>query len=158
MTRSWPFVALATAAGRPAHRELSRALLLLVPGAIGIGLWPRTRWVTVCAVVTVCAWLVTTIRVRQAGGPARVALLAGASRDHAARRWLRCCPTTRGHLGAALGRPRVGVVAAAGLGVGLGGMALSSGLPDAQSIVGPIVGSVVAAGLAGLLAWHLLRR
>jgi hypothetical protein len=37
-------------------------------------------------------------------------------------------------------------------------MALAGKLPAVRSVVGPIVGSVAAAGLAGLLAWHLLRR
>jgi hypothetical protein len=45
-----------------------------------------------------------------------------------------------------------------GLVLGLGGMAAADALPDARSLVGPIAGSLVAVGLAGLLAWHLRRR
>jgi hypothetical protein len=51
----------------------------------------------------------------------------------------------------------VGAVLGVGLVLGVGGMAIVSQLSPVQSLVGPIVGSLVAAGLTGLLAWHLRR-
>jgi hypothetical protein len=52
----------------------------------------------------------------------------------------------------------VGVVLAASLAVAMGGLAIADQLPGTRTAIGPIVGSLVAAGLAGLLAWHLRRR
>jgi uncharacterized protein (DUF697 family) len=53
---------------------------------------------------------------------------------------------------------RVATVLVAGLGVGIGGMALVRLLTQIPSAVGPIVGSVVAAVLVGVTAWQLRRR
>ena len=50
---------------------------------------------------------------------------------------------------------RTAGVTAVALAFGLGGLALAQGLPATRSSVGPIVGSVIAVGLAGLLAWLL---
>ena len=42
--------------------------------------------------------------------------------------------------------------------VGVGGMLAATVLPAFSTIVGPMVGSLVAAGLAFLLVWHVRGR
>jgi hypothetical protein len=53
---------------------------------------------------------------------------------------------------------RVGAVLGASLAAALVGLAIASRLPAEQTVIGPIIGSVLAAGVVGVLAWHLRRR
>jgi hypothetical protein len=138
----------------------ARLSLLAVPVAAGVGLFPRTRWVTVVAVVAVLAWLTSTIGFDDAVALWRVALLAAALYlMHAAAAMAAVLPHDSIVPGRILVRwaGRVGAVLGVGLVLGVGGMAIVSQLSPVQSLVGPIVGSLVAAGLTGLLAWHLRR-
>jgi hypothetical protein len=134
---------------------------LLVPIALAVALFPRTRWVTLVALLVAGGWLVTTLAFSEPVRAWRLGALMVALYVM--------------HSGAALGAVlphdgavapgvllrwagRTGTVLAASLVVGLGGLLASAVLPSARSVVGPIVGSAVAAGLAFLLAWHLRRR
>lgn len=140
---------------------LLRVAASLFAIAVAVALAPRTRWVSLVALLAIGAWLVTTIGFGEEPTVARVALLGAAL-------YLM-------HTGAALAAVlpydcavgpgvllrwlrRVGAVLGLSLLVGAGGMAVAGQLPATPSVIGPIVGSVVAAGLAGLLAWHLRRR
>jgi hypothetical protein len=140
----------------------SAKVLLVIPVALGVSLWPRTRWVTLVAVLCLGGWLVATLSEVVAPDPARVAVLAAAL-------YLM-------HAGAALAAVlphdcvvspgvllrwglRVGSVVAVSLAIGISGMIGATQLTSARSVVGPIVGSIVVASLVGLLVWQVrLRR
>jgi hypothetical protein len=47
---------------------------------------------------------------------------------------------------------RQGAVLAAGLGIGLAGMAAATLIPPTPTLIGPLVGALVAAAIAALLA------
>jgi hypothetical protein len=134
----------------------------VVPLAVVVGLFPRGRWVGVAALLMVAAWLVTTIAY-EAGPvqPWRVGALAGALYVmHTAAALAAVLPydsiVSAGMVARWAIRSLLVLLASAGL--GLIGMVVLSQLRPVQSIIGPVVGSVVAAGLVGLLAWHLRRR
>jgi hypothetical protein len=129
--------------------------------AAAVGVFPRSRWVGLFLIGVVFEWLGTTIVFAEPAGLPRVGVLAAA--------------LYLVHSAAALGAVlpydcvvpasvylhwagRVTTVLVVGVVVGVGGMAVAAFLPSARSVVGPIVGSVIAAGLAGLLAWHVRRR
>lgn len=139
----------------------ARVGLAAAVAAGAVGFFPRTRWVGLFIVAVVAEWLLTTIGFGLPAGLVRVGLLTAA--------------IYLVHAGAALAAvlpydcavprtvvvawaTRVGSVLVAGLVVGLGGLLVAQFLPSARTVAGPIVGSVIAAGLAGLLAWHLRRR
>jgi hypothetical protein len=136
-------------------------LYLLAPVALAVALFPRTRLVTIVASLVVLGWLGSTIAFGEAVTPWRLAGLAAALYlMHVAAtlaavlpydcvvapatlmRWL-------GHTAAVLG---------ASLALGLGGLVAAAVIPGTRSILGPIVGSGVAVGLAFLLVWYLRRR
>ena len=159
-------VALATAlptasvlAGPPS--VLLRVVLTLIVVSGGVGLFPRSRWVSLVALGAIGIWLTATIGFDVAVTVPRVGLLAGALYlMHAASAFAAALPYDCAVATGVLLRwlRRVGSVLGLSLLVGLGGMVVTGRLPAARSVVGPIVGSIVAAGLAGLLAWHLRRR
>jgi len=126
-----------------------------------VGLFPRTRWVGLLLSTVVVEWLTATIGLESAIGPVRLGLLAvGVYLTHAVAGLaavlpydsLVAWPVVWSWAG------RVLTVLVVGVGVGLGGWGLTAVLPSTRSVVGPIIGSVVAAALAGLLAWHLRRK
>jgi hypothetical protein len=140
---------------------LIRIGVTLVAVSVGVGLFPRTRWVSLVAVAVIGLWLISTIGLGEAVTLPRVGLLAAALYlMHAAAALAAVLPYDCWVAPAMLLRwlGRVGRVLGLSLLVGLGGMAVTGQLPAVRSVVGPIVGSAVAASLAGLLAWHLRRR
>jgi hypothetical protein len=138
-----------------------RLLVVIVPVAVGVGLFPRTRWVGFVSLGTVLLWLLATIGFDDPVDPLRVGLLAASlyllhsAAAMAAVLPYDCVVAPRILLRWA---GRVLTVLAVALPLGIGGTAAFALLPSEGSVVGPIVGSVVAAGLAGLLAWLLRRR
>ncbi len=53
---------------------------------------------------------------------------------------------------------RTAGVTATGLGVGLFGLVLASNLETVPSLIGPIVGTLLAGVIVGLIVWQLRRR
>jgi hypothetical protein len=146
--------------GMGASGVVRAAAVIAVP-AVFVGVLPRTRWVTMHAVVTVLLWVFSSVGLNEPAGPGRVALLAGALYVmHAAATLAAVLPTDAVLAPGVAGRwaARTAAVTVVGLVFGVGGLLATQGLPEVQSMVGPIVGWFVAVGLAGLLAWLLIRR
>lgn len=146
----------------PAEVAGSPRFLVAAPVALGVALFPRTRWITVVLLLTVFAWLVTSIAFED--GPVSIGRVAAIGLSlyltHACATLAAVLPYDSVVSPGLLARwaLRTGAVLALSLGFGAGAMAVLDQLRPVQSVVGPIVGSVIAAGLAGLLAWHLRRR
>jgi hypothetical protein len=137
--------------------------LVLVAGLVGtvVALWPRGRWVTLVALGAILVWIVATLALGESTGLVRVGALAAALYVmHAAAALAAVLPFDTVVAPAVLYRwaGRVLSVLGGSLVVSLGAYALASQVPTARSVVGPGVGSAVAAGLVGFLAWLLLRR
>ncbi len=134
---------------------------LLVPFALGVGLFPRTGWVSVTLLIAVALWMLDTI-VQATEEPLwRVGLLAASLYvAHAAAALAAALPYDAAAGSAMLVRwcARLAAVTTISVGLGLAGMAVLTRLPAERGIIGPIVGSAVAAGLVGVLAWQLRRR
>jgi hypothetical protein len=157
MTAAGAALALAT----PVELLTARPAMLLVPAAIGVGLFPRTRWVTLTALLAVLGWLLSTLAFDVPVEAWRVGLLAAALYVMHSSAALAAvlpydCLVTPGTLLRWLGRT-LGVIGIS-VGVGLAGLLATQQIEPTRSVVGPIAGSVVAALLAGVLAWHLRRR
>ena len=138
----------------------SRALFLVPVGAI-VGLLPRSRVVTLIALLTVMAWLLSTIGYGEEATLTRTGgLAAGLYVMHAAAAMAAVVPYDAVVAPAALLRwaLRVACVVSVSAGVALGMMTLIEHLQVVRTLVAPILGSVIAAGIVGLLAWHLRRR
>jgi hypothetical protein len=126
-----------------------------------VGLFPRTRWVGTFLLGVIGLWLVATIGYGVGVDLVRVGGLAACLYlTHAASALAAVLPYDALVPGPVLRRwaGRVATVLVVGVGVGVGGMALVRLLTEIPSSVGPIVGSVVAALLAGVTAWQLRRR
>jgi hypothetical protein len=132
-----------------------------VPFAIGVGLFPRTRFVTVTALLALLLWLLNTFTDDTDPSLAHVGLLAAALYVmHSAAALAAVLPYD-----AAVSRDvllrwagRASGVTAVGVGTGLAGMAVLGRLPSDRSVVGPMVGAIVAALLVGVLTLQLRRR
>jgi hypothetical protein len=138
-----------------------RPAVILAPAAICVGVLPRSPWVTFYAGVVVALWLYTTLGLGEPVHAWRVgALTAALFLMHSSATLAAVLPHDAVVAPGVLARwvRRAGAMLGVGLVLGLGGMAAADALPDARSLVGPIAGSLVAVGLAGLLAWHLRRR
>jgi len=136
-------------------------VFLVGTGAAAIGLFPRTWWVGFYLFLVVGLWMITTVGL---GLPAELVRIGGLSAcvylTHSAAALAAAVPYDAMIPGRVLRRwaGRSVTVLVAGIGVGVGGVALIRLIVEVPSVVGPIVGSVVAAALAGLLVWHLRRR
>jgi hypothetical protein len=144
----------------PASVLSSAKVVLFLPVALGVGLFPRTRWVSVAALITIVEWLVATIGLGTSVELARLAaLMVGLYLMHSAAALAAVlpydCVVTPGMV--ARWARRVVVVLGASLVVGLGGMAVADQLVATPTLLGPVAGALVAAALAGLLAWQLRR-
>ena len=134
---------------------------LALPLAAGVGLFPRTRIVSLTLSLSVLGWLVSTLGL---GAPVTLWRIAGLTvalyATHSGATLGAVLPYDCTVAPAVLWRwaGRTLAVVAAGLVVGVGGLVLAVILPGASSVVGPVVGSAVAAGLAFLLAWNVRRR
>jgi hypothetical protein len=150
---------LAAVAAFAAVAPQSRQAFVFIPLGVAVALFPRTRIVTIAAVVAILLWLIDTIGVSSIP-VGRLAVLAGSLYVmHSATAIASVLPYDAAVAGAVLGRwaRRVAVVTAVGVGVGLAGMALIGQLPAQRSIIGPIVGAVVAAALVAVLALQYRR-
>jgi hypothetical protein len=134
---------------------------LLLPVGLGVALFPRTRWVSIVALLAVLGWLVTTVVL---GEPVSAWRLGGLGVAlyvmHSAATLAAVLPLDAVVAPGALLRwlGRTGAVLGASLLIGLGGYATAAVVPGARSAVGPIAGSAIAAALAFLLVWYLRRR
>jgi len=155
---------VALIAALPADLLFSRQVAVIGPAvllaAAGVGLFPRTRWVSAVALVAVAAWLFATFGFGDAATAPRVGLIAGslyamhAAAAFAATMPFDCVVAPAALLGWAI---RQTAVLAGGLVVGLGGYGWLSHLHATPSIAGPVAGAVLAAAIAGLLAWQVRR-
>jgi len=126
-----------------------------------VGLFPRSRWVGTFLLAVVGLWLIATIAYGVDASLIRVgALAATVYVTHAAAALAAVLPYDAVVPGRVLRRwlSRVATVLVAGVGVAVGGVAVVGLLAQIPSLVGPIVGSVAAAALAGVLVWQLRRR
>jgi hypothetical protein len=160
---------IATLAGIVAAILAGPAELLSTPGfivvaggsAVAVGVFPRTRFVGMFLLGVVGLWLVTTIAYDADLGLARIGALAACMYlTHASAALGAVLPYDAVVPGRVLRRwaGRVATVLVAGVGVAVGGVAAVRLLPSAPSEVGPVVGSVVAAAIAGVLVWQVRER
>jgi hypothetical protein len=141
--------------------DLGAWIGVLVPIGLGVALFPRTRWVSIVALLVILGWLITTVVFGEEVTPWRLGGLAVALYVmHSAATLAAVLPLDTVVAPSALLRwvGRTGAVLGASLVVGLGGYGAAAVIPGARSTVGPIVGSAVAAALAFLLVWYLRRR
>jgi hypothetical protein len=141
---------------------LSPLVLLVGLGlALAAALYPRTRAVGIALVTTAAMWLATTTFVSVAVSLDQVLSLAAALYvAHAAAALAAVLPHDTAVAPAALGRwalRTLGVLVAS-LGLGGTGLFVAAWLPPQQGLVVPVLGSVLAIGLAALIAWLVRRR
>ena len=134
-------------------------MLLVI--AVGVALYPRTRWVSIAALLAILGWLATTVAFAEPVTPWRLGALGVALYGMHSAATLAAvlpfdCVVAPGVLLRWLGR--TGAVLGASLVIGLGGVVAAAVIPGARSTLGPILGSAVAVALAFLLVWHLRRR
>jgi hypothetical protein len=145
----------------PTSMVFSRSVLLLAPLAVGVGLFPRTRWTSLVALLAVVAWLVTTLARQNTVTLWRTVLLAGGLYlMHAAAALAAMLPYDAVVAPGLLVRwlIRVVLVLIASLGVAVSGMVVVGELQAVRTLAAPIIGSAIAAAIAGLLAWQIRRR
>jgi hypothetical protein len=136
-------------------------IVLLAAIGLGVALFPRTRWVSLVALLVIVGWLVTTVVFGEPVTPWRLGGLAIALYAmHSAAALAAVLPLDTVVAPSVLLRwlGRTGAVLGASLALGLGGYVVAAVIPGARSAIGPIVGSGVAAALAFLLFWYLRRR
>ncbi len=147
----------ASALALPAEYVLSRTVVVPLVLAVAVALFPRTSAVSVALLVVAGIWLVSTPdpplwKVL----PLAALLYVG----HAAAAFAAVIPYDCAVAPGALLRwaARTGSVVVASLAVGAAGMALTGAVALPTSVLGPIVGSLVAVGIVALIVWQLRRR
>jgi hypothetical protein len=142
-------------------RVLARPFLLAVAVALAAALAPRT-WLVGGALVTVAAtWVAATTTDAVAVSLWRVLALAGVLyAAHAAATFAAVVPHDCALAPSALRRWAIRTVTVVAVSLGLGGSAtvLLDRVAVTPNVLGPIVGSLLAAGVAGLFVWFLRRR
>ncbi|HEX6869699.1 MAG TPA: hypothetical protein VF163_01265 [Micromonosporaceae bacterium] len=136
-------------------------LAVLLMSAAGVALFPRTRWVSVVILAAAGAWTLTSLAGATPVTLWRVAVLAGSLYlTHAGAALAAVlpydCDVSRSMLLRWAGR-FPGVLAVS-LGIALIELTVLGGLPAQSTVLGPIVGAALAAAVASVLAWQLLRR
>jgi hypothetical protein len=156
--------ALAVLVAMPAEVTASaRVVEVLALAAVlagGVGLFPRSWWVTAVALFVVLAWVGATVAFGDAVDLARVGVLAGLLYAmHASAAFAAVLPHDCVVAPGVLLRwaRRQGAVLAAGLGVGLAGFAAVRLIGGTPTLAGPVLGAAVAAALAGAFAYFLRR-
>jgi len=152
---------IAVCAAAPTPLLLSPQISIALPVALGVGLWPRTRWVGLVGLLALGTWVLTTVGFEEPVTPWRLVVLAsGLYTMHAAAAMASVLPYDAVVAPVVLLRwaARTLTTLVASLTLGLGGLIIVSRLHAAQTLAAPIAGAIVAAGLAGMLAWLLLRR
>jgi hypothetical protein len=144
--------------------EVSLGRRLWIPLAVaavlaaGVGLYPRGRCAGAVALVSVGAWLVASVGFGDAASLVRVGTVAGLLYAmHAAAAFAAVLPYDCVVPPSVLTRWlfRQARLLGAGLAVGLGGLWLVRLVGAEPTIIGPVLGALVAAALAGTLAWQL---
>jgi hypothetical protein len=141
-------------------RIVEAVVIVFLPAA-AVGVLPRSRWVTLYAMAVVGVWVVSTVGFGEPAGLGRVTVLtASLYVMHRAATFAAVLPTDAVVATGVMGRwlRRTVATTAVGLAVGVSSLAGARMLPEAQSAVGPIVGSLVTVGLVALLVWLLTRR
>lgn len=149
-------VAIAEAA--PSGTLGSSQAAALVPAAFGVGLFPRTRWVSLVALGCVFSWLIATVGLDEDVTAARLGTLAAALYlMHSAAALAAVLPYDTIVAPAVLLRwgLRTLLVLVGSIAFDLAGLIALSGLDEIPTLLAPIAGSLVAAALAGVLAWQL---
>lgn len=153
------FVALCLAV--PLRLLVSPALGVIFILAIGVGLAPRTRWVTVVLLLVVVAWLVTTA---MTGVPIEAWRLIGLTGSlyvaHTAAAFAAVLPYDAVLSAVALRRwaGRVAAVVGVSLTLGLAGIAFADQFTGRAGVLVPLVGIAGGIGLVVLMAWLYWRR
>jgi hypothetical protein len=152
----------ATALAVPAEFIFTRPFLLAVLAAGAPALFPRTRMVGFCLIGITVLWVLAT-NLFDDGAPAAWRVLGMAAAlyvAHTAAAFAAVVPHDCAIAPAALRRwaMRTALILLVSLGLSAAGMALFGRLAPVSSMTGPILGSLVAAGLAGILAWLVRRR
>ncbi len=128
--------------------------------AVCVALYPRGRWAGAVALVSVGAWVVASVGYGDAASLPRVGAVAGLLYAmHAAVAFAAVLPYDCVVSPMVLTRwlMRQARLLTAGLAVGLGGLWLVRFVSPTPTIVGPVLGALAAAALAGTIAWQLHR-
>lgn len=129
--------------------------------ALAAALFPRGRVVGFALVSTVGIWLAKTSLVDREVSLSQVLLLAAALYvAHAAAALAAVLPHDTAVAPQALARwaLRTASVLVVSLGLGVAGLFVGAWLPPQPSLIAPVLGSLLAIGLAGLIAWLVRRR
>jgi hypothetical protein len=151
---------VAAAVALPSGGVHSRLFVPFAALAALAGLFPRTRLVSLALFATAACWFVTSFGGSGSIATVRVLVLAAALYlTHSCAALAAVLPHDCVVAAGAIGRwaSRTLLVLAASLALGALGLALVGQLQSVSSIIGPIVGALIAAGIAGLLAWQLRR-
>jgi hypothetical protein len=143
----------------PAALTFGRLLVYLVPVALllaaGVGLFPGSRWVAFVQLVSVGAWVVAGVAFGDAASLLRIGLLGALLfLTHTAAAFAAVIPVECLVAPGVLLRwtLRQALLLAAGLTVGLAGLAVARLIPPTPSLIGVLVGAVVAAALGATLS------
>jgi hypothetical protein len=145
----------------PGPMARSAALVPLAVVAAGVGLFPRTRWVSLTMLATVGAWVVNSIENEVSWFAVRaVAIMVALYVTHSAAALAAVLPYDAVMTAGMVTRwaLRVGAIVSVSLVLAVSAVLLLAVVPVESSVVGPIAGAVTAAALAGLLVWSLRRR
>jgi hypothetical protein len=145
----------------PEAVTFSRRFIAVAVLAVLAGAFPRTRIVGTALLAIGAAYFVTSFAGSGSLALWRVlALAATLYVAHCSAAMAAVLPHDCAVAPGTLARwaSRTLLVLATSLAVGAVGMALVGQLQSVSSIIGPIVGSLLAAGIAGLMAWQLRRR
>lgn len=129
--------------------------------ALAAALFPRTRVVGVALLTTAGVWLATTSLAERGVSVSQVLFLAAALYvAHAAAALAAVLPHDTAVAPDSLGRwvLRTVSVLVVSLGLGVLGLVVGAWVPRQPSLVAPVLGSLLAIGLAGLIAWLVRRR
>jgi hypothetical protein len=132
---------------------------LFTMAAAGVGLFPRTWWPTFLALAVAGSWLANTLDADPVPLLRLGALMAALYLMHSSAAMAAVLPYDCAIAPAVLVRwaLRVFGVLAGGLALGLGGVVLTSFVPAAPHLIGPVAGAVIATALVSLFVWQLRR-
>jgi hypothetical protein len=145
----------------PSAMETPAVLGLAVVAAAGVGLFPRTRWATVTALLALIAWVYSTLVSADQLVLWRVVVLAvGLYVAHTGAALAAVLPHDAIVSPGVLTRwaLRTGAVLGVSLGLGIGALVVAHGLHVRSTLFAPVVGVAAVAAVAGVLAWMWRRR
>jgi hypothetical protein len=148
-------VSLPTTVGLGRYSILAQTAAVLFAAAVGR--YPRGRWAGAVALMCIGAWVVASVGYGDTPSLVRVGALAGLLYVmHSAAALAAVLPHDCVVPPGVLIRwvMRQGIVLAAGLAVGLGGLVVARQIHAVPTVAGAVVGALLAASLAGALAWQ----